>query len=620
MRPSSAEQPLGIGCSVSAVVRYQRREPEKTLLHRIVREHLATFLVEAQDRYPSGELPCFIRAEFEHYLRCGLLCHGFARVRCSTCHDELLVAFSCKKRGFCPSCAGPRMADSAAHLWDHVFSAVPVRQWVLPMQLRFLLAWRPKLIGLTLTSFLRALFAWQRRSARRQGIPTPLCGAVTCIQRFGSALNLNLHFHTLVPDGVFFEDSEGNVQFHPLPLPTVPDLKKLAQRLIPRLLNKLAAESEQSEDADWMHPAHAVLASPIWKSYTDDGRTSRLAYLRRRIFAPRGNLCLRVGRRRARTTRSLLRSSAAFTAPNRRGPTRPDCFSSEARSSRRTQAAAPVTDAVSRSNRRSDTTAPLSSGSLPRSVCAAQQTPSPDRSQPFEAPITNARRPIRHHLSTHAAAFPFPNRLGVAFAPSFRDRCASLRSLRRSPPAPVDDHRGQDRRENSQPPWHASPNPLPIPRPSTPNNPRFSRLERSSRGRSNPIELVALARPPTPPTSPASPTSLQPSACPSIHHRHKHLLFSPRIGDSLVAECPLPSPIAPVQKMTSLTMAPEPRLNFLSAGWLLRTLLDSKAQDPNERPTAQNSSEAPLPDKGGGHSPETRTGHTVELGERVPRR
>ncbi len=93
MLPSSAEQPLGIGCSVSAGVRYQRHEPEKTLLHRIVREHLATFLVEAQDRYPSGERPRFIRAEFERYLRCRLLCHGFARVRCSTCHDELLVAF-----------------------------------------------------------------------------------------------------------------------------------------------------------------------------------------------------------------------------------------------------------------------------------------------------------------------------------------------------------------------------------------------------------------------------------------------------------------------------------------------------------------------------------------------
>jgi len=56
--------------------------------------------------------------------------------------------------------AGRRMADSAVLLGDHVFPAVPVRQWVLtlPMQLRVLLAWRPKLIGLTLTLFLRALF------------------------------------------------------------------------------------------------------------------------------------------------------------------------------------------------------------------------------------------------------------------------------------------------------------------------------------------------------------------------------------------------------------------------------------------------------------------------------
>ncbi len=154
VRPCSAEQPSGLGSPVSSGVRYQSREPEKTLLHRIVREHLATFLVEAKDRYRSGEHPRFIRAEFERYLRCGLLCHGFARGLCSTCHDELLVAFSCKNRGLCPSCAGRRMADSAAHLRDHVFPAVQVRQWVLtlPMQLRFLLAWRPKLIGLTFPS------------------------------------------------------------------------------------------------------------------------------------------------------------------------------------------------------------------------------------------------------------------------------------------------------------------------------------------------------------------------------------------------------------------------------------------------------------------------------------
>lgn len=177
---------------------YQRREPEKTLLHRIVREHLAAFLAEAADRYPSGEIPAFIRQEFERYLRCGILRHGFARVRCSSCCDEMLVAFSCKNRAVCPSCCARRMADSAAHLRDRVLPASPVRQWVftLPKRLRFLLAWRPKLISLMLRLFLRVLFAWLRRCARKQGIRFPLCGAVSFIQRFGSTLNVYLHVHT----------------------------------------------------------------------------------------------------------------------------------------------------------------------------------------------------------------------------------------------------------------------------------------------------------------------------------------------------------------------------------------------------------------------------------------
>jgi hypothetical protein len=54
----------------------------------------------------------------------------------------MLVALSCKGRGFCPSCAGRRMADTAARLVDSVLPDVPVRQWVLstPFALRFRLA------------------------------------------------------------------------------------------------------------------------------------------------------------------------------------------------------------------------------------------------------------------------------------------------------------------------------------------------------------------------------------------------------------------------------------------------------------------------------------------------
>lgn len=130
------------GCSIGSGFRYRRREPEKTPLYRIVREHLASFVAEAAERYPGGELPAFIQREFERYLRCGLLCHGFARVRCTTCSDELLVAFSCKNRGVCPSCAARWMADTAAHLRDRVLPSVPMRQFVftLPKRLRF--SWR----------------------------------------------------------------------------------------------------------------------------------------------------------------------------------------------------------------------------------------------------------------------------------------------------------------------------------------------------------------------------------------------------------------------------------------------------------------------------------------------
>ena len=57
--------------------------------------------------------------------------HAPVRDRCEDCGASRAVAFSCKKRGFCPSCCGRRMADTAARLLDEVLPRVPVRQWVL---------------------------------------------------------------------------------------------------------------------------------------------------------------------------------------------------------------------------------------------------------------------------------------------------------------------------------------------------------------------------------------------------------------------------------------------------------------------------------------------------------
>jgi len=175
------------------------------VLHRVLSAHLATFLARVEADETRAGLPRRVRRELTAFLRCGILAYGFARVHCASCGKDALVAFSCKGRGFCPSCGARRMAEAAAHLVERVLPEVPVRQWVLtmPWRLRFLLASDPALCAAVRRTFLRAVLASYRERAARDGIPAGRTGSVTVVQRFGSALNLNVHFHALVLDGVY---------------------------------------------------------------------------------------------------------------------------------------------------------------------------------------------------------------------------------------------------------------------------------------------------------------------------------------------------------------------------------------------------------------------------------
>jgi len=88
---------------------YARHRPEATLLYQLVERHYPAF---RELRAESGRpLPGYVAQEFESYLVCSRLEEGFLRVRCEQCHSEKLLAFSCKTRGFCPSCGARRMAD-----------------------------------------------------------------------------------------------------------------------------------------------------------------------------------------------------------------------------------------------------------------------------------------------------------------------------------------------------------------------------------------------------------------------------------------------------------------------------------------------------------------------------
>ena len=151
-------------------VEYTPRDPGGSILQQIVREHFETFRAEAAHLRDGEGLPRFVEEEFEAFLRCGWLAGGFARFRCGDCGVDRLVAFSCKGRGFCASCAGRRMTERAAHLVDHVFPDVPVRQWVLslPPRIRYLLAWHHDLCKALVGVLLRAVNRHLReRSALR---------------------------------------------------------------------------------------------------------------------------------------------------------------------------------------------------------------------------------------------------------------------------------------------------------------------------------------------------------------------------------------------------------------------------------------------------------------------
>jgi hypothetical protein len=97
--------PLPAGREASSVVGafvYERHRAERTLLNQLVEQYFPAF--EAYLAAQGTDLPAYVEQEFEDRLKCGRLEHDFLRVRCGSCHAEHLVALSCRRRGFCPSC------------------------------------------------------------------------------------------------------------------------------------------------------------------------------------------------------------------------------------------------------------------------------------------------------------------------------------------------------------------------------------------------------------------------------------------------------------------------------------------------------------------------------------
>jgi len=243
-------------------VEYVPRRPEETTLYTVVQLHLESWLAQARAR--ERTVPAFVERELREFLDCGIMANGFLRLHCDGCGLDRVVPFSCKGRGFCPSCGGRHMADTAAHLVDRVLPRVPVRQWVLslPFGLRYRLAHDRELTAEVLRVFVRAIFAWLRRRSRPAQPATGPApgGAVTFVQRFGGALNLNVHFHTLVLDGAYkSSEADGALRFHATPPPTGEELERILNRVI-RVIARLIERRGLGDEPDRLFEDDPLLA------------------------------------------------------------------------------------------------------------------------------------------------------------------------------------------------------------------------------------------------------------------------------------------------------------------------------------------------------------------------
>jgi hypothetical protein len=310
------------------VAPYVPRAAADTVLHGVVQEHLETFLAAAAARTDGVGLPHFIEREFRGFLRCGLLVHGFLRIRCDDCAFERLLPLSCKGRAVCASCGGRRMAEQAANLVESVLPWVPVRQWVLtvPHGLSYRLAFDHALCRAVVGVFLRAVLGWYRRRARRAGWADGHSGSVTVIQRFGSGLQLNVHAHALVLDGAFTEAADGTLRFHPAPPPTDVEVARLVATIRTRVLRLLRRRGVfvEADDDDNRGPlAETSLALAGITSAAVQGRSALGSRAGARVLrlgrVPGAPWVTATGSRQAHVEGFDLHANVAVAANNRNG-------------------------------------------------------------------------------------------------------------------------------------------------------------------------------------------------------------------------------------------------------------------------------------------------------------
>ncbi len=193
---------------------YRLRYPRAGAYYKCVESHFEELELVWDERYAHcfGYWRPYVMDVIHRYLDCGDLHCGFSRVKCEDCGHEYILAFSCKRRHFCPSCHQKRVVEYGEWLLTNVLKDVPHRQWVfsIPKRLRIYFMYDRKLLAKL------SRCAWN--VVRPFLISATPCddataGASIAVQTYGDFLNFNPHLHAIVADGCFLSD--GNFRMAP---------------------------------------------------------------------------------------------------------------------------------------------------------------------------------------------------------------------------------------------------------------------------------------------------------------------------------------------------------------------------------------------------------------------
>lgn len=224
-------------------------------LQSFIAQHLPILLAL---RLAEGDpLPWIVEREIRLFLTCGQLAFGRAILVCPSSGLQVEIALTCKRRSFCPHCAGRRREDRTRHLMNKVLAPRPYRHWVLtcPSELRHNLGYYPEVLKDVQGCFVAAIFDHLRHKAIQAdhtltpGMVHP--GAASFGHRASANIAANMHFHCLPYDGVFVERVRGGqIEFLQLEPPSDEEIEKVAEDTCRRVCDVLARHGMWKEDRD----------------------------------------------------------------------------------------------------------------------------------------------------------------------------------------------------------------------------------------------------------------------------------------------------------------------------------------------------------------------------------